>query len=102
MWSLLRRPMGLLKLFQHTWQCGLFFLLLTASCRSTWAGILASISSIPIPSGYMMLYRVRHSYDHYIDSQAEVVHHSMSGDWEFYMGRHLGIDFHRSQSPLKL
>ena len=33
---------------------------------------------------------------------AEVVHHSMTGDWEYYMGRHLGIDFHRSQSPVKL
>ena len=50
----------------------------------------------------MMLYRVRHSHDHYIDSQAEVEHHSITGDWEGYMGRHLGIDFHRSQSPVKL
>ena len=37
-----------------------------------------------------MLYRVRHSHDHYIDSQGEVEHHSMTGDWEVYMGRHLG------------
>ena len=44
-----------------------------------------------------MLYRVRHSHDHYIESQAEVEHHSITGDWEGYMGRHLGIDFHRSQ-----
>ena len=36
-----------------------------------------------------MLYRVRHSHDHYIDAQAEVEHHSMTGDWEVYMGRHL-------------
>ena len=50
----------------------------------------------------MMLYRVRHSHDHYIDSQAEVEHHSITGDSEFYMGRLLGIDFHRSQSPVKL
>ena len=36
-------------------------------------------SSIPIPSHTMMLYRVRHSHDHYIDSQAEVEHHSITG-----------------------
>ena len=50
----------------------------------------------------MMLYWVRHSHDHYIDSQAEVEHHSITGLWEGYMGGHLGIDFHRSQSPVKL
>ena len=52
--------------------------------------------------GYMMLYRVRQGHDNYIDAQAEVEHHSMTGDWEVYMGRHLGIDFLRSQSPVIL
>ena len=33
----------------------------------------------------MMLYLVRLSHDNYIDSQAEVEHHSMTGDWEGYM-----------------
>ena len=37
-----------------------------------------------------------------IDSQAQVEHHSITGDWEVYMGRHLGNDFHRSQPPVKL
>ena len=32
-----------------------------------------------------MLYLVRLSHDHYIDSQAEVEHHSMTGKWEGYM-----------------
>ena len=33
----------------------------------------------------MMLYLVRLSHDHYIDSQAEVEHQSMTGNWEGYM-----------------
>ena len=32
-----------------------------------------------------------------ITSQAEVEHHSITGDWEVYMDRHLGIGFHGSQ-----
>ena len=39
-------------------------------------GILASFYIDPNPR------RVRHSHDHDIDSQAEVVHHKMTGDWE--------------------
>ena len=35
----------------------------------------------------MMLYRVPHSHVHYIDSQAEAEHHSITGVWEGYMGR---------------
>ena len=46
--------------------------------------------------------QARQGHDHYIDSQAEVEHHSITGNWEVYMGRHLGIDFHRSQPPVKL
>ena len=30
--------------------------------------------------GYMKLYRVRHSHDHYIDSQVVVEHHSIAAD----------------------
>ena len=37
-----------------------------------------------------------------IDLQGQAVHHSISGDWEVYMVRHHGIDFHLSQPPVKL
>ena len=44
----------------------------------------------------------RQGYDDCIDSHADVEHHSITGNWEVYMRRHLGIDFHRSQPPVKL
>ena len=79
-------------------------------------------SSIPTPSETMMLYLalwvringIHNCFEFFfvsvylrgtpnnIDSQAQVEHHSITGDWEVYMGRHLGIDFHRSQPPVKL
>ena len=37
-----------------------------------------------------------------IDSQAQVEYHSIFGVCELHMGRHLGIDFHRSEPPVKV
>ena len=92
--------------------------------RSTWAGILASIFIDPnLQWNYDALPRPVDSYKwhsqlfelffvwsptlHYIigvtrnniDSRARIEHHSITGDWEVYMGKHLAIDFHRSQPP---
>ena len=55
-------------------------------------------SSFGYPRGVYMIGMTRNN----IDLQAQAEHHSITGDWEVYMGRHHGIDFHPSHPPVKL
>ena len=75
-YDVLRRPVGPYK--WHSQFFALFFVRL-----STW--------------GYIIGVTPKN-----IDSQAQVEYHSITGVCELYMGRHLGIDFHRSEPPVKL